>query len=169
MTTRRGSWRITKDGDPVGLALYLRHYSARKRSPGARLPLFVGPGEKLVLLSRRGDALLAWRRMLYSQDGQSGVCCAVFRNEGKRRSSALIREAMGLAWSRWPGERLYTYVDSTRIRSVNPGCCFKIAGWKSCGKSKRGCAHRCISWYPARRSWQGSAHRSACPWRAREK
>ena len=134
----RGCWRTAKDGDPVGLALYLRHYSARKRSPRARLPLFVGPGEKLVLLSRKGDAVFAWRRMLYTQDGQSGVCCAVFRNEGTRRSSTLIREAMRLAWRRWPGERLYTYVDPTKVRSINPGCCFKRAGWKTCGKSRRG-------------------------------
>ncbi len=135
---QRGCWRTAKDGDPVGLALYLRHYSARKRSPKARLPLFVGPGEKLVLLSHKGDAVLAWRRMLYTQDGQSGVCCAVFRNEGTHRSSSLIREAMRLAWRRWPGERLYTYVDPARIRSAHPGCCFKRAGWKTCGKSRRG-------------------------------
>ena len=138
MTVQRGFWRTAKDGDPLGLALYLRHYSSRRRSPKTRLPLFVGPGEKLVLLSLKGDALFAWRKMLYSRDGQSGVCCAVFRNEGRRLSSTLIREAMRLAWKRWPGERLYTYVDPTRVRSVNPGCCFKRAGWRVAGKSKRG-------------------------------
>ena len=138
MTARRDSWRISKDGDPLGLALYLRLYSARKRSPKTRLPLFVGPGEKLILLSYKGDAVFAWRRMIYRQDGQTGVCCAVFRNEGRRRSSTLIREAMHLAWQRWPGERLYTYVDPARVRSVNPGCCFKVAGWKICGQSRRG-------------------------------
>jgi hypothetical protein len=42
--------------------------------------------------------------------GQRGVNCAVFRNESSVLSSELIREACGLAWTRWPGERLYTYV-----------------------------------------------------------
>jgi hypothetical protein len=83
-------------------------------------------------------AIFVWRRFI-PDDGQQGVNCAVFRNEGYPvLSSVLIREACELAWQRWPGERLYTYVNPRRIKSTNPGCCFKAAGWKRCGVSKGG-------------------------------
>lgn len=132
-------WHETKDGDPAGLALYERHYSARHYRDGRVRRLFIGPGEKLVLLTARNDALLAWRRCKYpSLDGQRGVCCCVFRNESRHLSSRLIREAMGVAWRRWPGERLYTYVNASKVKSRNPGCCFKKAGWRRCGTTKGG-------------------------------
>lgn len=132
-----GYWLGTLDGDPLALRLYGRHYSARQYSDGRNRALFVGPGEKLVLLGRDGAALFAWRRFA-SDDGQTGVNCAVFRNEGQRLSSALIREADALAWQRWPGERHYTYVDPTRVRSSHPGYCFVMAGWRRCGRTKGG-------------------------------
>ena len=40
------------------------------------------------------------------------------------------------AWKRWPGERLYTYVDPKKIKSTNPGYCFKVCGWRKCGVTK---------------------------------
>lgn len=65
--------------------------------------------------------------------------CAVFRNENKKLlSSALIKEAVAIALKRWPGERLYTYVNAKKIKSSNPGYCFKAANWKYCGKTKGG-------------------------------
>jgi hypothetical protein len=45
----------------------------------------------------------------------------------------LILQAEEIAWQRWPSERLYTYVNSRKIRSCNPGYCFQKAGWKKCG------------------------------------
>ena len=41
----------------------------------------------------------------------------------------LIREAVKLAWAKWPNQRLYTYVNPRAIRSTNPGYCFQMAGW----------------------------------------
>ena len=123
-----GVWRRSLDGDPEGRALYGRHYSARSYADGRRRRLFVGPGEKLVLVSFDGSALFVWRRFV-DASGEEGINCAVFRNEGAGRSSDLIREADAIAWSRWPGERLYTYVDASKIRSTNPGYCFLVAGW----------------------------------------
>ena len=76
-------------------------------------------------------ALFVWRKFI-SDDNQNGINCSVFRNEGPILSSVLILEAEQLAWSRWPRERLYTYVNSKKIQSVNPGFCFKKAGWKTC-------------------------------------
>ena len=130
-------WYAIKDGDPRGRWLLNRHYSARHYKDGRRNRLFVGPGEKMVLLTTDGLALFVWRKFL-SDNGQQGVNCAVFRNEGPYLSSELIREAEQLAWTRWPGERLYTYVNPEKVRSSNPGYCFLMAGWKKCGVSKGG-------------------------------
>lgn len=130
-------WRVTKDGDKDGLKIYERHYSCRQYKDGRVRKLFVGPGFKLVLISEDGTALFVWRKFI-DDSGQKGVNCAVFRNEGDLVSSELIREADKIAWKRWPGERLYTYVKADVIKSHNPGYCFKKAGWKSCGKTKGG-------------------------------
>ena len=130
-------WHIVKDGDMVALDMYERHYSAYQYKDGRIRNLFMGPGFKLVLLTATGDALFGWRKFI-DQSGQTGVNCAVFRNEGPKRGSDLILQAERVAWCRWPGERLYTYVAADKIRSVNPGCCFKKAGWNRCGETKGG-------------------------------
>jgi hypothetical protein len=74
-------------------------------------------------------------------DDQTGVNCAVFRNEGSSagQSSALILAAKDLAWKRWPGDRLYTFVDASKVRHKrDPGRCFVRAGFRHCGVSKSG-------------------------------
>lgn len=132
-----GNFEAVKDGNKIALEMYERHYSAYHYKDGRERKLFCGPGEKMVLLTMSKDALFVWRKFI-DASGQKGVNCAVFRNEGKTRSSELIKEAVRLAWNRWPGERLYTYVNAKKIRSSNPGCCFKCAGWKVCGNTKGG-------------------------------
>ncbi len=129
-----GHWIEVKDGDPRGRDLYRRHYSYRQYKDGRNPRLFVGPGEKMVLLTLLCDALFVWRKFR-SMDGQDGISCAVFRNESPVLSSVLIADACELAWRRWPGQRLYTYVNDTKIRSTNPGCCFLKAGWRRCGRT----------------------------------
>lgn len=133
-----GPWQVRTAGDRQGLALFERHYSCRPLRSGRVRTQFAGPGEKLVLVTARGDAMLVWLKQRYRMDRQNGVCCAVFRNEGRCLSSALVRSGMNLAWRRWPGERLFTYVDAGRVRSRNPGYCFLRAGWRRCGRSKGG-------------------------------
>lgn len=71
-------------------------------------------------------------------DGQKGYNCAIFRNESARRSSEIIIEAEQFAVDRWGPNRGYTFVDARKIRSVNPGCCFKKAGWHFAGMTKGG-------------------------------
>ena len=66
------------------------------------------------------------------------MASTVFRNEGPLLSSDLIREACGIAWERWPGERLFTHVNPSKVQSTNPGYCFLRAGWRRCGKTKGG-------------------------------
>ncbi len=130
-------WIPAHDGDDRARGIMRRHYSARHYKDGRNPRLFVGPGEKMVLLTPNCDALFVWRKFI-SDDGQQGVNCAVFRNEGTAQSSELIKEAVVLALERWPGERLYTYVWDAKVRSVNPGYCFKMAGWNVCGRNKDG-------------------------------
>jgi hypothetical protein len=147
-----GVWRRTLDGDPEGLGLYRRHYSARQYRDGRRPRLFVGPGEKLVLVAHGGRALFVWRRF-QDDSGETGVNCAVFRNEGAGLSSALITEADAIAWSRWPGERLYTYVDGAAVRSSNPGFCFLAAGWRHVRWTKGGHGRHPLRVLEARPEW----------------
>lgn len=133
-------WRLTKDGDRHCLEISRRHYSAR-RYLIERQPLFVGPGRKMVLLSNAAKALWVWREFKDDcQPPQSGINCAVFRNEGEPgvTSSQLIVEASEAAWLLWGRKRLYTLVNAARIRSTNPGYCFQMAGWHKCGRSKNG-------------------------------
>ena len=128
-------WYRTKDGDKAAKRIFDRHYSRYHYADGRKPLLFVGPGEKMVLMTLAENALFVWRKFI-SGDGQQGVNCAVFRNEGAIKSSKLILDAEQIAWKRWPNERLYTYVAPSKIKSANPGYCFKRAGWTVCGTTK---------------------------------
>jgi len=132
-----GNWYQVKDGNPIALALYERHYSCYKYTDERERKLFCGPGEKIVLLTLDKNALFVWRKFI-DDSGQQGVNCAVFRNEGKLLSSSLIKEAVSICRRRWPKERLYTYVNAKKIKSTNPGYCFLKAGWAKCGTTKGG-------------------------------
>jgi hypothetical protein len=147
-----GAWRVTQDGDPAGRDIHRRHYSRRTYRDSRRPRLFVGPGEKLVLVTHDGRALFVWRKFK-DDSGQLGVNCAVFRNEGGERSSDLIRAADEVAWARWPGERLYTYVDPAKVASPNPGYCFKAAGWRFCGRTKGGHGRSVLDILECRPEW----------------
>jgi hypothetical protein len=134
-------WYLSKDGDRTLLALYERHYSAYQYRDGRKRRQFVGPGENLVLRTGDGDAMFVWRK--YIDDTippQTGVECAVFRNEAPARyiSSALIRQADAIADFAWPGERHYTKVNTQAVRSRNPGFCFMAAGWRRDAMTKNG-------------------------------
>lgn len=128
-------WIEKKDGDDSCRAIFERHYSKRVYADGRKPKQFVGPGVKKVLMLADGRALFAWRQHI-SDDGQTGINCAIFRNESEERASELIKQAVAIArdtW--WPRERFYTYVDP---RKVPPtmfrgypvwGWCFYKAGW----------------------------------------
>lgn len=137
-----GHWLASWRSDPRAAALYRRHYSAEKNAKaGLRDLNFMGPGETMVLLSSDCSAVFAWQRNVGGPrlDGQAGICCTLFRNEGTILSSELIREADDLAWRRWPGERHFTYVNAGKVRRKrDPGRCFLRADWRYAGASKSG-------------------------------
>jgi hypothetical protein len=131
-------WIPIKDGNPTAMSIFKRHYTARERR---KVEQFIGPGEKEALITPDARALFAWRKFI-SDAGMRGINCAVFRTENctLARPSELIAAACKIAWQRWPGERLYTYVDPAKLHTVKrrsremcpwpPGRCFREAGWK---------------------------------------
>jgi hypothetical protein len=127
-------WEMVKDGNAEARDIFRRHYSYLPRNRPSKL--IVGPGEKMVLLSVDRKAIFIWRKFI-DDSGQTGVNCAAFRNEGTQRSSDLILAAERIALIRWPGQRLYTFVNASRVQSSNPGYCFQKAGWRKCGTTKK--------------------------------
>ena len=96
-----------------------------------------------MLLTADSLAVLGWLEKLRTEvfrheSAERGIMCTIFRNEGPLRSSDLILEAEQLAWRRWPGQRLFTYVWPAKVKSANPGYCFKCAGWRQCGRNADG-------------------------------
>jgi hypothetical protein len=136
------TWIKIRDGDRRALALYRRHYSWKKRCDKTTLrkngERFTPPGESIVLITPKCDALFVWSKQKYRMDNQEGISCSIFRNEGDRLSSELILEAEKIVWRKWPGKRLFTLVDPEEVESANPGFCFKEAGWRFCGRSAKG-------------------------------
>lgn len=123
-----GSCVRTRRNDLEARQMADRHYS--RNTPGARD--FVGPGRVIILRDPAGTWLFVWRSCKYRLDGQAGWECSIFRNEGMRLSSEIILECEA-----WVDGRMFTYVDAGKVRSANPGFCFKRAGWRVAGKSKK--------------------------------
>lgn len=130
-------WTQVRDGDPSLRAIYERHYSCRRYRDGRKPKKTVGPGEYIALVTPDARAALVWRKFMSADTVHGhGVNCMMFRNEGQQLSSMLLLAAEVFAWARWPGQRLYTYVDAANVGSSNPGFCFIKAGWARCGLEK---------------------------------
>lgn len=131
------AWIEVKDGNYYARKLFKKHYSRYIYADGRDPKLLIGPGEKLLLINPACTAILAWRKFM-SKNNQIGINCAIFRNESDQLSSELIVAAEKIAWAKWKNEsRLYTYINSKKIKSTNPGYCFLMAGWKKCGITKK--------------------------------
>ncbi len=126
----QGVWQVRSHRDPAALALADRHYSRRRPGSGQMGP----PGRKLVLVTPCEQAvwLSHWPYPHLALDGLDAWRCSIFRNEGAGLSSELIEAAMALTAKRWagrPADGWLTWIDRTKVRSSNPGYCFKQAGW----------------------------------------
>lgn len=130
-------WIRIRDGDPRLMGMHRRHYSRRDPTRPRLTRQMIGPGESLALLTTDSRACFVWRFSRYRRDSQEGVECTIFRNEGPELSSRLIVAAVARAWERWPGARLFTFVEPSKIRRISerhrrarpPGYCFLQAGW----------------------------------------
>lgn len=149
-----GHWLPVRDGDARVAALLSRHYSYRPYKDNRRRVQrhmgFCPGGERIILLTGTGDAAFIWRKfsanpeMIEKYGWQTGIGCTFFRNEGAILSSDLIREACEIAWRRWPGERLFTFVEDEKVATsqqhgrAKAGWCYRKAGWKPAGRNKDG-------------------------------
>jgi hypothetical protein len=154
-----GGWILSSSSDEMVLAIvdglgpfseYGPHYS--RRNPGSNT--FTGVGREVVLLHCSNLAVFA--SILQMTPAKKGSGCSrgrngksdengkqVWRNMLFRRlpecpviASKLVRtatEATYIAWMRkygeLPKERLRTEVDIRKIKSDNPGYCYKLAGY----------------------------------------
>lgn len=135
-------WQRVTKFDPRTAALADRHYSRRKVGSEQFMP----PGQTVILLSDDERAVFGWWRPdpasgIKAMNGLDGWTCTIFRNEGQRRSSDMILAAEIALVATGCGcgpSGFITYVWDSRVRSVNPGFCFKQAGWRRTGRSADG-------------------------------
>lgn len=133
------NWQVVTKFDPRSARLADRHYSRRKVGS----PQFMPPGQTLILLSNEGDAVFGWwrphpRSGIVAMNGLDGWTCTIFRNESGHQSSLLIlaaEDALALAGMGCGPSGMLTYVWDKKVRSANPGYCFKRAGWLTVGRS----------------------------------
>ena len=131
------TWQRVTKFDKVGCALADRHYS--RRTPGSNQ--FMPPGQTIVLMALDDRAVWGWWRPHPSSgiklwSGLDGWTCTIFRNESPLQSSYLISQAERWIDARTCGpDGLLTYVWDSKVASVNPGYCFKKAGWRTRGRS----------------------------------
>lgn len=153
------TWRLSSSSDPIALAIVDGtgrwvaagpHYS--RRTPGSKT--FTGVGQEIVLVTDDEAACWAVVRQRTpsaagsgASRGRAGTSDArprfvwrnmLFRNLGKELSSDLILRALEMTYSEWakkygvlPLEVLRTEIDPRKVRSTNPGCCYKKAGFHS--------------------------------------
>lgn len=146
-------WRRGHKADPIGCRLADGHYSRRKVGS----PQFMPPGDTLVLVTLDGSAVFGWWRPhpssgIRAMNGFDGWTCSIFRNTGPHLASELVLEA-----ERWlVAEKgdcgpsgLLTYVWDRKVKSSNPGYCFKIAGYvKHPVKPKSADGKKTLLWKP---------------------
>lgn len=146
----REHWRYSESGkyDVDGVRLVRGHYSRRKPDS----PQFMPPGETIVLVTADKTAVWGWwrphpRSGIKAMNGKDGWTCSVFANHGATLSSELIIDAElalkaldmgGLTAAPCGPDGMLSYVWRARVKSPNPGYCYKVAGWKKIGTCARG-------------------------------
>lgn len=125
------NWRLSHRFDRQALPIADSHYNRQKVGS----PQFVPPGRCVVLLTRNADALwvTSWPFAEYVKHAWAGAWVnSLFCNRGQSLSSDLIREAIAVTRSFFdaPPLGMVTFVDKREIRSINPGCCYKFAGFR---------------------------------------
>jgi hypothetical protein len=122
-------WREIKRTDYTALRFFQRHYSCKNIWPTSLCP----PGESFCLALPDYSALWCMVKCIpeyVMHAWPDRISCTVFRNESVHRSSDLIYAALALTQFRYGNHGLVTFVDDKKVRSKNPGYCFKMAGWK---------------------------------------
>jgi hypothetical protein len=131
------NWIIVNKGDIRARGLADKHYSRQHKYA----PSFTRPGNNLVMLTMDCSAVwVSWKPAhdIKRMDGMDGYYeCTLFRNEGNLLSSKLIKEAILLTEDIWGKPKGWiTYIRDSAVKSVNPGYCYKCAGFKNMGRNK---------------------------------
>jgi hypothetical protein len=133
-------WYVSHQSDSRIKPLADRHYY-RKNPQSVQ---FAPPGRCVVLRTANNDAFWITQAPYaqYTRHQWAGAwTCSAFRNESTTLSSRLITQAVAVSLFilKTPPELGFiTFVNPTKIKSTNPGCCFKKAGWKLVGLTKGG-------------------------------
>jgi hypothetical protein len=141
----RSRWYESHRADKLALPLADRHYNRQK--PGS--PQFVPPGRCTVLLTgcQKAVWITSWPFAEYVKHAWAGAWVnSLFRNEGAGLSSELIREAIAVTrfyWPQPPELGIITFVhekktEKRRSKHVEPGQCYRKAGFKHVGFTKAG-------------------------------
>lgn len=143
--SRPAEWLKSWKGSGALLRLADAHYTRQTKGSNQ----FCRPGINLCLVLSDGSAgWVVWRPLPWigRMDNLEAWECTLFRNEGLRLSSDLIREATRLTYGEWgwpPPDGLVTAVgvnETKRRRSKRspPGRCFIEAGWEPIEKAGEG-------------------------------
>lgn len=140
-------WNKVTKFDPRTAALADRHYNRRKVGSNQFMP----PGNTIILYHPDGAVFGWWRpdpkAGIKQMNGKEGWTCTIFRNESEHLSSLMILKAEEWLKDQTCGpDGMLTYVWDSKIKSENPGYCFKMAGWKPIGKSADG--KKTLLWKP---------------------
>ena len=134
-------WYLSDQCDPRGIRLANRHYSRVRLGMHGFMP----PGRMLVLLTEHGDAVwgTSWpyAHLLQRSWFPTAWMCSIYRNESPYLSSELILEAIAATrwyWPLTPIDGMVTIIDQRKVKSANPGYCYKKAGFKHVGYTKKG-------------------------------
>ena len=117
---------VTQKFDVEMVAIADGHYSRQK--PGTTQ--FMPPGKTIVIRDAEARLCFGWLWQQYRDDKEEGYCCSIFNNASERRSSDVILECEAIVRLKWGNRRMFTYVDPSKVKSANPGYCFKQAGWR---------------------------------------
>jgi hypothetical protein len=134
-------WYLTDQADPRAIELADKHYSRKHKGSAGVMP----PGRMVVLLTEDGNAVwgTSWpyAAMLRRTWATESWMCTIFRNESPFLSSELILEAIAATrwiWGEPPRDGMVTLIDAKKIKSTNPGYCYKMAGFQRIGFAKKG-------------------------------
>lgn len=132
-------WMLSDRADPLAVTIADRHYNRQK--PGT--PQFVPPGRCLVLREDEAVWVTSWPFAEYVKHDWAGAWVnSLFRREGGRLASEMIREAVAITRGEWgdpPDLGMVTFVDPKKVRRKrDPGRCYLRAGFRLVGRTKGG-------------------------------
>lgn len=131
-------WKQIPKGDQEARKIADRHYNRQKVGS----PYFLPPGNTFLLVNADYSALWGCVYQKYSFHAwPNTINNCIFRNESLTLSSEMILEATKLTleyYKDYNHDGLITFVNPFKIKSINPGYCYKMAGWKKIGNTKKG-------------------------------